>query len=545
MTVLTQPSIGPAREYDVAVNGGFSPGTRFGDFEVIEEAGQGAMGVVYKARQLSLHRTVALKVIAPAVSADEGFRRRFSHEARLAAAIDHPHVVSVYGAGEQDGRAYIAMQWVEGIGLDREVEKGPLDPLRACTIVAQIAGALDAAAGEGLLHRDVKPPNILLRSIGGRDHAYLTDFGIARQGGGATRVDLTATGFMVGTLPYMAPEPITGGEPDARSDLFSLGCVLYETLTGKRAFKRDTDAALLYAIVHEPRPKPSELIPELEPFDDVVTKALAVDPDDRYQSGSELAAAAFAALGAGGTAGAGGQDAVTEQLAAPAPPTERRAAPPTAAPPATPPPAPAPPPAQLAAPRPAPRRSPALVLVGLLLVAALVAAGLFGAGVIGGDDDPEQPSTTLSADDATTTQPEDEPTTTSEDPATPTEEEDQEAIVGVLEGYADAYTARSSDAMRAVLAEDVTRVGLRSGGCSEDTGVDEVITAYEEQWAGGTGTYTLPNLSTDAVQVFGDEAVAPLTYAFVGGAGGTVTFNLERQDDGTSWLISRVEATCE
>ena len=252
------------------VPGGFEAGARFGDFEIIEVAGRGGMGVVYRARQLTLERVVALKVISPDVADAPDFTNRFRRESRLAASIDHPHVVSIFGAGELEGRPYISMQWIDGVSLDDLVaDRVPLPEDRSKTIISQLASALDAAHSTGLVHRDVKPPNVLVRSIGGADHTYLTDFGIAR------RVDLGATGLTktgqtVGTVGYMAPEQIRGEKGDGRSDLYSLGCVLYQCLTGRRPFEHETEVAVMFAHVNEERPRPSLLRPELARYDELI-----------------------------------------------------------------------------------------------------------------------------------------------------------------------------------------------------------------------------------------------------------------------------------
>ncbi len=267
---------------------------RIDDFEIIEVAGEGGMGVVYRAIQVSLGREVALKLIAPAIANETDFRTRFDHESRLAASIDHPHVVSIYAAGEHDGRPYLAMQWIPGHGLDRFLREGPLELERAVAVISQIGGALDVAHATGLVHRDVKPGNILMRAFGGRDHAYLVDFGVARN----TAVGLagvTQTGSMVGTLGYMAPEQLRGERADARSDLYALGCVVFESVTGRRPFVRDNEAAVLWAHGHDPRPRPSQVAEVPAQFDELIERALAIDPDQRFQSGAELALALEAA----------------------------------------------------------------------------------------------------------------------------------------------------------------------------------------------------------------------------------------------------------
>jgi len=167
------------------------PGSHFDEYEILDRAGEGGMGVVYRARQESLNRTVALKVISPSIVDAEDFRTRFGHEARLAASIDHPNVVSVFDAGEFDGQPFIAMQWVDGKDLHSLLADGPLEPARVATIIVQIARALDAAHTKGLLHRDVKPGNVLVRQLSDGDHAYLTDFGLAKLQGADAMTQLT------------------------------------------------------------------------------------------------------------------------------------------------------------------------------------------------------------------------------------------------------------------------------------------------------------------------------------------------------------------
>ena len=216
-----------------------SPGTEVAGCRIESVLGRGGMGVVYRAVQVSLDRTVALKVIAPELAMDEEFRERFKHEARLAASIEHANVIPVYEAGERDGVLYLIMRYVPGTDLRALIdEEGALEPRRAARLVAQVAAALAAAHDRGLVHRDVKPGNVLISSAAGQEHAYLTDFGIARDLA-ATR-GLTRTGAVVGTLDYIAPERLERPAGDARSDIYALGCVLYETLTGSVPFPRDS-----------------------------------------------------------------------------------------------------------------------------------------------------------------------------------------------------------------------------------------------------------------------------------------------------------------
>ena len=259
-------------------------------------AGRGGMGVVYRATQLPLGRTVALKVVAPERAADPIFHARFELETRLAAAIDHPNVIPVYEAGEQDGRLYLVMRWVEGGDLQRLIaESGRLDPALAARIVAQVGAGLEAAHAAGLVHRDVKPANVLMAGdeVGG--HVYLTDFGLTLDAASDTR--LTQTGDLLGTVEFMAPEQLEARPVDARTDVYALGCVLHATLTGLPPFSRGTYAATMLGHLNEPPPRPSETAGVPDAFDAVVARALAKRPEDRYASARELVDAALAAAG--------------------------------------------------------------------------------------------------------------------------------------------------------------------------------------------------------------------------------------------------------
>ena len=203
----------------------------FGGYRIEAVAGRGGMGVVYRAVQLDLGRPVALKLIASDRAADPDFRERFQRESRMAAAIDHPNVVPVHGAGEQDGQLYLVMRYVRGTDLHALIKReGPLAPERAAAIVAQVASALDAAHAAGLVHRDVKPANVLLGGSGREEHAYLSDFGLTRLL--AAETHLTETGQWMGTIDFSAPEQLSGYRIDARADVYSLGCVLHAALSG-------------------------------------------------------------------------------------------------------------------------------------------------------------------------------------------------------------------------------------------------------------------------------------------------------------------------
>jgi serine/threonine protein kinase len=273
------------------VTGHLREGETLGDYEILSVAGIGGMGVVYKARQRSLGRVVALKVIREEIASTPEYRDRFLREARLAASIDHPHVVSVYDVRERDDRLFLAMQWIEGEDLKRVIlQSGPLEADRAVVIAEQLAGALDALHASGLIHRDVKPANVLLRLVAGKDHAYLTDFGVAKPVDTVER--LTKTGWVVGTAGYLAPEQIMGQEPGPRSDLYALGCLAFEALTGQAPFRGTNEMALRWAHANDPRPQPSRVHPRLGPrYDDFFARALAVDPEQRFGSGREFAEA--------------------------------------------------------------------------------------------------------------------------------------------------------------------------------------------------------------------------------------------------------------
>ena len=273
----------------------FGPGDVFAGHRIEAVAGRGGMGVVYRAIQIDLDRPVALKVIAPHLAQDEGFRERFVAESRIAAAIDHPHVLPIYYAGSSDGTLYIAMRFVDGSDLRHAIRaEGSIEPGRAARIVDQVGSALDAAHARGLIHRDIKPANVLL---GAGDHAYLTDFGLTKRLGSSTA--LSRSGQWVGTLGYVAPEQIRGERIDARADVYALGCVLFHALTGQAPYLRETEEATLWSHLHDPPPPASMLTPGVpESFDEVIECALAKDPDDRYPSAGDLGRAALAAAGA-------------------------------------------------------------------------------------------------------------------------------------------------------------------------------------------------------------------------------------------------------
>jgi serine/threonine-protein kinase len=268
-------------------------GSEIAGYRIEGVIGRGGMGVVYRATQRRLERSVALKLIAPAYAQDPEFRERFERESRIAASIEHPNVIPVHEAGEHDGLLFISMRFVDGTDLRALLsDEGRLAPGRTAALVSQVASALDAAHARGLVHRDVKPANVL---VAGGDHAYLTDFGLSKHT--ASGAGLTATGQFVGTLDYIAPEQLAGERVDARTDVYSLGCVLFETLTGEVPFPRDSDPAKLWAHMNEPPPRPTEVQPELPSrFEEVIARALAKHPADRYASAGDLGRAALAAV---------------------------------------------------------------------------------------------------------------------------------------------------------------------------------------------------------------------------------------------------------
>ena len=282
-----------------------APGTTFAGYRIEAVAGRGGMGVVYKAIQLGLDRPVAIKVIAAGLLGDPRVRERFLREAHAAAAIEHPNVIPIHGAGEHLGRPFIVMRFVDGDDLRQRIRlDGPLAPGQAAELVAALAAALDAAHEAGVVHRDVKPANILLD---GHGHAYLTDFGLARHT--LSDAGLTAPGAWVGTLDFVAPEQIRGERIDGRVDVYALGCVLHFALTGQVPYPRETDEARLWAHLHAVAPAPSRAAAGVPAaFDDVVARALAKEPEGRPPSAGALGAAALTAAGgapAGRTAQAG------------------------------------------------------------------------------------------------------------------------------------------------------------------------------------------------------------------------------------------------
>lgn len=264
------------------------PGTHFAGYRIEGVAGRGGMGIVYRATELALDRPVALKLIAPELVGDASFRERFLHESRLAASLDHAGILPVYAAGEVDGQLYLATRFVEGRDLRALLlAHGPLAPERALNLVGQVADALDAAHARRLVHRDVKPGNVLVDAA---DHCYLSDFGLTKRLGADGP---TASGRLAGSLDYLAPEQIRRDDVDGRTDQYALACVLYELLSGAPPFRRETEAQTLWAHMQED-PAPLRAYPAL---DEVFGRALAKERDERFGSCNAFVDAAREALG--------------------------------------------------------------------------------------------------------------------------------------------------------------------------------------------------------------------------------------------------------
>ena len=264
-------------------------GEQFGPYRLEELIGRGGMGEVYRAYDTTRKRTVALKRLPPNLAGDVEFEARFRREAEVVARLNEPHIVPIHDYGEIGGRLYIDMRLVVGTDLAEVIEQGgPLPPARAVAITTQIATALAAAHAEGLIHRDVKPANVLItRTDRGEDFVHLVDFGIARPSGGTV---LTATGSAIGTMDYMAPEQLVQGECDHRVDVYALGCVLFEALTASKPFPATSVPAQMYAHVHTDPPELSRYRRDLPPaLGEVITRAMAKDPDRRYRTTTELA----------------------------------------------------------------------------------------------------------------------------------------------------------------------------------------------------------------------------------------------------------------
>jgi hypothetical protein len=496
-------------------------GTTIGAYRLESVAGRGGMGVVYRAIQLRLNRPVALKVITPDLAEDPGFRERFASESEIAASIDHPNVIPVYEAGEHDGLLYLSMRFVDGTDLGKLLRaEGRVPARRAAHLIAQVGDALDAAHARGLVHRDVKPGNILLAA---NDHTYLTDFGLTKHAESAS--GLTKTGTWVGTVDYVAPEQVRGEHVDARSDVYALGCVLFQALSGQVPFPRPSEIAKIYAHLQDEPPQvdwralgvPAELDP-------VVRRAMAKDPEARYQSAGDLGRAARAAaeerplqapertVAAGDAAPATGAGAFPPVTAAAA----TQALPPSQPPPVGPPQQPAYAPAE--PPRRGGSRTPLIVAALLLLLVGVGAAVALGTGAFeGGETNTVTTQVTTSA-----------PTTTTAVSGSPVPES---SVRDVLARYEGAYSNEDVAALDALFAPEFSR----RAPPQPDMGRAEALAEYERQFAQlSDPTYTLSDIQIEA----GPEgATAGATYEIRDGDGGepafgSIGFSMVLTDDG-------------
>ena len=272
------------------------PGTQLGKYRLTEPIGQGGMGVVWKGENVETGEVAAVKLLVGELAEEDGFRERFKRESQYAGSLDHPHVIRVFEAGEQEGALYMAMQFVDGTDLKALLaQRGKLEAAEAARLLSEVAEALDAAHGKGILHRDVKPGNIMIESATNR--CYLTDFGLSKNPS-EDSFALTAAGSFVGTIDYTAPEQILAKPFDHRVDVYSLACVLYEALSGEVPYPKSREVEVLYGHIQDPPPRLREKRPDApEALEEVIVKAMAKDPDERYQTCGDLMQAARLAAG--------------------------------------------------------------------------------------------------------------------------------------------------------------------------------------------------------------------------------------------------------
>jgi protein kinase-like protein len=456
------------------------PGSVFAGYRIEGVAGRGGMGVVYRAVQLTLNRTVAVKVLPADLADAEQFRERFRVESEIAASIDHPNVIPIYDAGEEGGSLYVTMRYVDGTDLRELVARAPLDPRTAAAIVNDAAQALDAAHARGLVHRDVKPGNVLIEDPGGSDHVFLTDFGLTKDV--SADPGLTETGNWLGTVDYAAPEQIRAKPVDARADVYALGGVLYWALTGRVPYPRESDLAKMYAHLNEPPPQPPARAATAA-LRDVIARAMAKDPADRYQSAGQLGRAALVAAADGGAgapaaASPGGRaEAATRTL--PVARGERQA-----------------------------RSGRWLAIAGAAAVIAGVALLALAGAFDGGGDGGSKTSGGAAQEDAART-----PTTAE--------------VTDLLQTYADRYGAEDAAGLGALLTPDAVR--HTAGQAAEDR--SQAIADYRRQFAELTNpSYRLSELRqrkrAGAVTVSGRYAIASAS----GTTTGRVVFDLVKRD---------------
>ena len=465
-------------------------GTEFAGYRIDQLIGRGGMALVYRATQLDhTGKTVALKIIAPEHSEDPEFRERFIREARLAASIEHPNVIPINEARESDGLLFLSMMYVDGTDLHELIARGgALPPDRAARLLVPVAEALDEAHVRGLVHRDVKPGNILIREHP-RERVYLADFGIARS---SEYSGITGSTKVVGTLDYMAPEQLEG-KLDSRSDIYALGCVLYEALTGRVPFPRDTPAAQMWAHLQDKPTAVRELVKGIpEEFEEVLARSMAKDPADRYRTAGEMA---NALLEAGSAVATPTEETVVDEKRAPLPP------------PPPPPPRPKPKTETDLEP-PARRGRRPVILVGVGAVAVLGAAAAIAAG--GGGDGGT--TTTTTTPPTTITEP---PVTTDGGTTTfggstaskPVSSTDADETV---DRFMTAYHDRDVDEMYKALN---INVALTQGNGKRYNGFGPVINYYRDTFTGMTGdpVASLTDRST-VVDPDGDGATVTATW---------------------------------
>ena len=465
-------------------------------------AGRGGMGVVYRATQLGLDRAVALKLVAPERAADANFRARFERESRVAAAIEHPNVIPVYGAGEEDGRLYLLMRWVPGTDLQALIRRtGRLDHVHAANIVAQVAAGLDAAHAVGLVHRDVKPANVLLGGEDGSGHVYLSDFGLTLDPSADTRV--TDSGEWFGTVDFMSPEQFEGDRPDARTDVYALGCVLHAALTGEPPFHRASVPGTILAHLNDPPPRPSATAGVPKAFDErrgacagQATERPLPDPPAswpgprsprpaRRQSSPRAPSRSVRRAERRGACGRKERDPrAAERVASQS--ARRRATLP----------GPAETVGVTARLMRASRRPTSAVLLaaGTVLIVGVAIAALLGVGPLGADDD----SGALTATD----------------------------VRGAVEAFATAYTREDADALSTLLTRDVSRVTPSDA----QRGRESVVREYRRQFAANpTDRYVLTDVSVRPGAIGRASGRYVVTRVGRGPITGRVAFGVQRE----------------
>ena len=508
------------------------PVDEFGPYRLEDLLGRGGMGEVFRAHDTRHDRTVAVKRLAPHLADEPEFQQRFRREAHLVAQLRNPHVVTIHSYGEIDGQLYIDMQFVDGGDLLGLVEReGPLTPARAVGILEQVASALDEAHGSGLVHRDVKPSNVLLDGKLA-DFCYLADWGITRVTTTQRSHSLTRTGALLGSLTYMAPEQFDGAVT-TRSDIYALTCVFFEMITGRRPYAGDGLPVLMHAHMRIPPPRPSEVVPGAGMFDEIITKGMAKEADERYATAGELAAAARRAL----DPAAERPDADVRSVAAaptalpsidgdavttpvPAPPADTvlppRAEPP--APPAEPAAAPAQPTAEGPEPpddRPLPRRDrrllPAVAAVAVLAALAVVWGMTLGAGTPSAAQPPSAPSATITAAAPPSTVP---PSTAPAPPVGPvltetifigrTSDNELTLAVGIKDGRAVGYLC-DGDQVEAWLEGGLEGDRLVLTGRTPENALEATVDARSlvgQVTAGGARTPFSASLVTDEAGLY-------------------------------------------